>query len=150
MQGVGAIRVRTRAVALTGVLVMLAGCSHGPAQTRIRHAIRHAAAAARQLDVAAIRGVLSPSFDGNGGELDRRRLLGLMRLEQVRGEHVSVIVGPIDVEPRGDRYVANFDITLGGGSGLIPRHLGVYRVHSAWRLEHGRWRCYAATWQRPV
>lgn len=136
------------AVAL-GLAAALAGCSHGPAQERIRESIQAAATAVRQLDVGAMKDVLSPAFDGNRGEMDRRRLLDLMRVERLRGEHVSVLLGPIDIEPRGNRYVANFMVTLGGGGGILPQHLGVYRVQTAWRLEHGQWRCYSAHWRQP-
>lgn len=85
-----------------------------------------------------------------GHDMDKSRLLGLLRLARLRNEPVKVLMGPVDVEPRGTRMIANFTVTLGGGGGLIPRRLGVYRVESAWRREDGDWRCYSARWERKL
>ncbi|MDA3914297.1 hypothetical protein [Oleiagrimonas sp.] len=65
----------------------------------------------------------------------------------MRGEKLSVLMGPLDVERRGSRFVVQFTVTLGGGGRLIPEHLGVYHVESAWLLQDGDWRCYSANWK---
>ena len=51
-----------------------------------------------------------------------------------------MVLGPIDVQARGERMLADFTVTLSGGgrSRWLPQHLGVYQVHSAWKREHGR------------
>lgn len=126
----------------------LGGCSHPPAEERIRQAILTAATAAREADTHAFGEVISADFDGNNGALERSSLLNMLRLMRLRGEKVSVVLGPVSVEPRGSRFVAHFTVTLGGGGRLLPDRLGIYQVESAWRDEDGDWRCYQAHWKR--
>ncbi len=128
----------------------VAACQHENAEQQVRSAIVQAADAARERDASALGRVLSADFVNPGQQLDRARLLGLLRLARLRGESVKVLVGPVDIEHRGKRMLARFTLTLGGGGGLIPRHLGVYRVESGWREEDGAWRCYNARWQKAL
>jgi len=138
-------------VACIVALLALAGCHRAPAESRIREAIQRMAQAAERDDAGALVEPLTADFDGNGGELDRQRLGGLLRLLRLRGEHAGVAPGPIDLEPRGSRWVATVTVTLTGhGSGLLPEEAGVYRVESAWREEGGEWRCYSASWRREL
>lgn len=131
-------------LALTG----LVGCHRAPAEQQVRHAIAAAADAARHDDAGALDDLLTADFDGNDGALDRRRLTGMLRLARFRGEHVSVLLGPVSVERRGSRLLAHFTVTLGGGGGWLPTHLGVYTVDTAWRRQGGDWRCFRARWKR--
>ena len=133
------------AVALASTM---AGCSRTPDEVQIRHAVLDAAAAAREADAGALGRVVSPDFDGNNGMLDRRDLLSMLRVARLRGERVSVVLGPLSVESRSDRFVAKFTVTLGGGGRWLPDRLGVYQVETAWKNEGGDWRCYQARWQR--
>ncbi len=59
-------------------------------------------------------------------------------------------MGPVSIERRGERMVANFTVTLTSGGRLLPDQMGMYQVESAWRKEDGKWRCYTASWKRPV
>jgi hypothetical protein len=140
----------TRFLAMAGVLLACAACTHPPDEAQVRAAIAAAADAARDADAGAFGDILSRDFDGNDGRLDARKLTGLLRLQRLRGEHVSVLMGPVAIERRGDRLLATFTVTLGGGGRLLPDRLGVYRVQSAWRREGGDWRCYNATWTRQL
>lgn len=137
-------------VLLAMSLFSLAACRHPPAEQQVRQAIAKAADAARDRNADDFADVLDRDFVAPDSELDRARLAGLLRLARLRGEKVTVLMGPVDVEPRGSRYVARFTVTLGGGGRLIPEHLGVYRVETAWRLEDGDWRCYSARWKRAL
>lgn len=128
-------------------LASLSGCSHTPDEQQVRGAIKAAAGAVESTDAGAFGDYLEKDFVGNDGDLDRRRLIGLLRLQHLRGEHVTVLLGPVSIERRGERLLANFTVTLGGG-GLLPDRLGVYRVKSAWRQDSGDWLCYSASWKR--
>ncbi|NII11139.1 hypothetical protein [Oleiagrimonas sp. C23AA] len=134
------------------LLLALGACHHDSDQAKVRAAIADAASAARDNDAGALAQVLSDDFDARQGVLDRRRLLALLRLNAFHGEHVGVVLGPIDVQARGERMLADFTVTLsdGGRSRWLPQQLGVYQVHSAWKREHGRWRCFAASAQRKL
>lgn len=134
---------------LLGVLP-LAACRHTPDEAQVRAAIAQAATAAEAADAGEFGDYLTADFDGNEGRLDKRQLTGLLRLQRLRGERVSVLLGPVDIERRGERIVATFTVTLGGGGRLLPDRLGVYRVESAWRQDDGEWRCYHATWERAL
>lgn len=129
---------------------LLAGCHRVPAEEAVRQAVAGAAQAAEAVDAGAFRNRLGEDFTGNRGEVDRRQLVDLLRLAKLRGESIHVLMGPVTVEPRGDRFVATFTVTLTSGGRLLPSDMGVYRVESAWRKEGGDWVCYAATWSRPL
>ena len=140
---------------LAAVLALaLSGCRRTPDDVQVRAAIvalAHAAETGAASDVAA---PLSDDFDGNAGELDRQTLTRMVQLLALRGEHIGVTMGPIAIEPRGERMLATLTVTLtvtlSSGSHLLPDQLGVYRVESAWRREGGRWRCYSATWKQSI
>jgi hypothetical protein len=124
------------------------GCHRTSAEQQVRAAVDRAAQAVRDRDAGGLDDVLSKDLATPGHDLDRARLLGMLRLARLRNEKLSVLVGPVSVVPSGKRMLAHFTVTLGGGGGLVPRHLGVYRVDSAWRREDGDWRCYSASWKR--
>lgn len=132
------------------VFVALAGCRHTPDETRVREAIASVEQAAEQTDAGGVVEPLSEEFDGNGGRLERKDLANLIRLARLRGEHIGATLGPISVEQRGERLMADFTVTLTQGSRLLPDAAGVYQVETAWRREGDEWRCYSATWKRQL
>lgn len=137
-------------IAIALLAVALVGCRRTPDETQVRAAIAAAAQAASQGDSTGLVAPLSDDFDGNAGEMDRQTLDNMMRLAHLRDEHVGVTIGPISVEHRGERIVATFTVALTGGGRLFPDQMGVHRVESAWREEHGKWHCYSASWQRAL
>ena len=130
------------------VLLALAACHRTPDDERIRQAIATASQATEQADASALADVLSDDFDGNHGQADKRALTGLLHAAKFRGETLHTLVGPIDVEQRGDRYVARFSVTLTSGGKLLPAQLGVYQVESGWRREGKALVCFTATWSQ--
>ncbi|CAM5276659.1 hypothetical protein [Rhodanobacter lindaniclasticus] len=133
------------------IVLALAACHRTPDEEQVRAAITAMAQAAEAGSASGAGEALSEDFDGNAGELDRRRLTGMVRLLSLRGERVGVTMGPVSIEPRGERLVATFTVTLTSGGGrLLPDQLGVYRVTSGWRKEDGEWRCYTASWTRSM
>jgi hypothetical protein len=131
-------------------LVVLAGCRRTPDDAQIRSAIAAVATAAEAGSARGVATPLSDDFDGNRGELDRRKLVNLVRIAALRGERIGVTTGPIGIEHRGERIVATFTVTLSSRSRLLPDHMGLYEVESAWRKEDGEWRCYSASWERKL
>ncbi|MGN2246042.1 hypothetical protein ACFWZ3_05040 [Frateuria sp. GZRR35] len=144
------VRKMLSSVGFALVLAVSAGCRHAPDETRIREAIASAEQAAEQADAGGVVEPLSEDFDGNGGRLGRKEIANLIRLARLRGEHVGVTLGPISVERRGERLVADFTVTLTQGSRLLPDAAGVYQVETAWRRDGDEWRCYSATWKRQL
>lgn len=144
-------RIRNVIWLLTGMMLAmaLAACHRAPDEARVRAAIANMATAAQVADAGATVAALSEDFDGNDGALDRRDLANMLRVVRLRGEHVGVTMGPLSIERRGDRLLANFTVTLTRGSGALPDQLGVYRIESAWRQQDGQWLCYHATWNQP-
>lgn len=137
-------------LAVTLCAMALPGCRRAPDEQQVRKAIAAVAQAAEAGSAGDMDSSLSEDFDGNGGELDRRQLTGMVRLLALRGEHVGVTMGPVSIERRGERIVASFTATLTSGGRLLPDQLGVYQVESAWRSEDGAWRCYTATWKHTM
>jgi len=131
-------------------LGMLAGCRHAPDEQRVRDAIGATAEAAEAAKAGDTVDALTDDFDGNGGQLDRRSLANLVRLYAVRGQKVRVLMGPVDVERRGERMIATFTVTLTAGAGVLPDNAGAYSVETGWRKEGGEWRCFTASWKRAL
>jgi hypothetical protein len=123
----------------------MVGCHRAPDELLVRQAIEHASMAAVQTDASGLGDQLTDDFDGNSGNLDRKRLVDLLRVAHFRGETIHAVTGPVTVEQRGDRYVATFTVTLTSGGKLLPAQMGLYKVQSAWRREGHEWRCYSAT-----
>ena len=140
---------KKRLLTVVAVVVIawgLAGCRHTPDEAQVREAIEAVATAVEAGSASDVVAPLVDDFDGNGGELDRRKLAGMVHLLALRGEHVGVTMGPVSIEHRGDRMIASFTVTLASGGKLIPDQLGIYKVESAWREVRGEWRCYSASW----
>ena len=132
------------------LLVVLAmgavGCHRTPDEVLIRQAIDAAALATDQVDASALAERLTGDFDGNGGAMSRQDIGNLLRMASFRGETLHAVLGPVDIEPHGERYVANFTVTLTSGGKWLPEQLGIYKVETAWRRDGRDWRCYEATW----
>lgn len=139
-------------VLLAALLVGMAltACRRTPDEAQVRAAIAAAVQAAETGSGSDLGALLTSDFDGNAGELDRRGLLRMVVGAKLRGERLGATTGPVTVDPRGDRLVANFSVTLTGGGRVLPDRLGVYRVETDWRRDGGRWRCYRAAWQRAL
>jgi len=124
----------------------LGGCHRTPDETLVRQGIEAAARAAEHTDASSLADVISDDFDGNAGSMERRRLLGLLRAAAFRGETIHALTGPVEVEQRGERYLARFTVTLTSGGKLFPAQIGMYQVETAWRRDGRTWHCYSATW----
>lgn len=140
-----------RSLGLLAALALgVAGCHRAPDEVLIRQAIDTAAQATEQMDASALAGQLTDDFDGNSGSMNRQDIGNVLRVARLRGETLHAVLGPVDVQPRGDRYVADFTVTLTSGGKLFPAQLGVYKVESAWRREGHDWRCYESTWTQQL
>lgn len=130
--------------------VIMVACHRTPDEVVIRQAIDATAQAAEHADASGVMGQLTDDFDGNSGAMARQDLGNMLRLAKLRGETLHAVLGPVDVAPRGDRFVADFTVTLTSGGKLFPSQLGVYKVETAWRREGHEWRCYEATWTQQL
>ena len=128
------------------LLLAVAGCHRAPDEVLIRQAIDKLAQATEQVDASAIVDPLTDDFDGNNGAMNRRDLGNLLRAARFRGETLHAVLGPVDVQKRGERFMASFTVTLSSGGRLFPSQLGMYKVETAWRREGHDWHCYEATW----
>jgi ketosteroid isomerase-like protein len=128
------------------LMPVFTGCHRTPDEVQIRQAIEKAAQATEQIDASAVLDPLTDDFDGNRGTMARQDIGNLLRAAKFRGETLHALVGPVDVQSRGERYVASFTVTLSSGGKLFPSQLGAYQVETAWRREGRHWRCYSATW----
>ena len=137
-----------KTLAVLALVVLAAACHRGSDEEQVRQAIAATKAAVEAGKAGDTVDALTDDFDGNGGELDRRRLEGMVRLAALRGARLGVTMGLVSVEKRSERLVATFTVTLTSSTGLIPDEGGLYRVETAWRREGSRWLCYSATWSR--
>jgi hypothetical protein len=128
----------------------LAGCRHTPDEEQVRQAISATSAAAEAGKPGGTVEALTDDFDGNAGQLDKRGLANLLRVFALRGQKINVLMGPVTVEPRGERMVARFTVTLTAGAGILPDNAGAYDVETGWRKDDGAWRCFTATWTKAL
>jgi len=132
------------------LLSALAGCRHTPDEEQVRKAIAATVAGAEAAKASDAVEALTDDFEGNTGELDKRSLANLVRVYALRGQSIHVLMGPTTIEPRGERMVATFTVTLTAGAGVLPDNAGAYRVETGWRKEGGEWRCFTATWKKAL
>lgn len=144
------MRLQSFLVLGIALVFALAGCHRTPDEARIRQAISATSAGAEASKASDTVAALSDDFDGNAGQLDKRALSNMIRLFALRGQGIHVLMGPVTVEPRGDRMVATFTVTLTAGSGVLPDNAGAYDVETGWRKDGGEWRCFTATWKRAL
>lgn len=144
------LRNALRIPLVVAVCVAAIACHRTPAEDAVRQAVHAAEQAAEQTEAGAFADRLADDFTGNAGEVDRAQLVNLLRLARLRHESIHVLMGPVTLESRGDRFVASFTVTLTSGGRLLPEDMGVYDVESAWRREGDEWVCYSATWKRPL
>jgi len=138
-------------IALAFLLIAaVAGCRHTPDEERVRKAIAATVEGAEAGKAGGTVEALTDDFDGNAGQLDKRSLANLVRLYAVRGQSIRVLMGPTTIEPRGDRIVASFTVTLAAGVGVLPDNAGAYQVETGWRKDGGEWRCFTATWKKAL
>jgi hypothetical protein len=129
------------------IMIALASCHRTADETLIRQHIDAASRAAQQADAGAFGAQLADDFDGNNGDVDKNALLNMLRLTHLRGETIHVVMGPVQLEHRGDRYIAQFNVTLASGEGLLAQSAGVYAVQTDWRREGHDWVCFGARWK---
>ena len=85
---------------------------------------------------------------------DLRALSGAKQLAAgvfLRHREIGARLGPVTVEPRGEREaIARFSVLATGGSGgLLPEQGQVYQVQTGWRLQDGDWKLLNASWTPP-
>jgi hypothetical protein len=131
-------------------LAALSGCRHTPDEEKLRKAIASTVAGAEAGKAGDTVEALTDDFDGNAGQLDKAALANLVRLFALRGQSIHVLMGPATIEPRGDRMVATFTVTLTAGAGVLPDNAGAYQVETGWRKEGGEWRCFTASWKKAL
>ncbi|PTR33052.1 hypothetical protein C8J98_104266 [Luteibacter sp. OK325] len=128
----------------------VAGCRHTPDEEQVRKAIATTVAGAEAGKASDTVEALTDDFDGDAGQLDKRSLGNLVRAYALRGQSIRVLMGPTTLEPRGDRMVATFTVTLAAGAGVLPDDAGAYQVETGWRKESGEWRCFTASWKKAL
>jgi hypothetical protein len=137
-------------VLLLGVVVGVFIYHRPPDETLIRRSIDAAAQATEQVDASALAAQVTDDFDGNSGAMSRQDIANVLQMARLRNETLHAVLGPVDIKKRGERYVADFTVTLTSGGKVFPAQLGVYKVEAAWRKDGSVWRCYEATWTQQL
>ena len=127
--------------------LVLGGCARSDAEAAVRGRLGDLQAAIDARDAGDVQAVLAEDFIGNDG-IDRRGARQLAAAVFLRHRNVSARLGPIVVEPRGERdAVARFSVLATGGTGaLLPAQGQVYEVETGWRLVDDEWQLLSASW----
>lgn len=103
-------------------------------------------AAAEARDSSALVDRFSEDFIGPDG-MDRDQFRRYLAVIWLRNREVGVNLGPLAVELIGERATVEFTAAATGGEGWMPDRAQVYRVHTGWRVEGGKWRLLSARWE---
>jgi ketosteroid isomerase-like protein len=134
-------------LAMVALLVALGGCSHPPDEVRIRDTIEAMRQGAEARDASAVLDGIAGDFTVQNGDVDRKALARILKIEFLRSEAVSVSLGSIDIAVDGDRATAKFPMTLRDRSRRwLPSGSETYDVVSGWRRDGSGWVCNNATW----
>ncbi len=133
---------------LAGLAVALAGC--GPAQTpeaRIVETIDRMEEAAEAADRSAFMAHVHDEFRGQGGALTREDfrawlLLQLNRHQRMRAQRFPAEVRLLNAE----EAVAEFNVLVTGGRGLLPEEGQLLAVETIWRRDGDDWLLLEADW----
>lgn len=134
--------------ACAAIALSLGACAKQGAEAEVRVRLGELQAAIDARDAGDVHALLAEDFVGNDG-LDRRGARQLAAGTFLRHRDVSVRLGPVDVELRGERdAVARFTAAATGGSGAaLPEQGQIYRVETGWRLIDGKWQLLNASWK---
>lgn len=140
------------AICLVMGLTLFAACARTPDEQRIRDTIAQMQNAVEEGAPRGFMAHVSTDFTGNDGTVDHDGLANALRIEVLRNERQSVLLGPIDLELHGDRATANMTATLSGRStsSVMPERESIFSITSSWRREGSEWRCYDANWERKL
>ncbi|GAB1407454.1 nuclear transport factor 2 family protein [Thermomonas brevis] len=129
-------------------MLCIGACAKQGAEAEVRARIAELQAAIDARSAGDVHDLLAEDFVGNDG-LDRRGARQLAAGSFLRYRDVSVRLGPVDVELRGERdAVASFTAAATGGSGAaLPDSGQLYQVETGWRLIDGKWQLLNASWK---
>lgn len=131
------------------VLVLLAGCSKAPAETRLRERFEAMHTAVLERDPGGFIEGVAEDFVGNGNA-DRAALHNILRMQLLRNAAIGANIGPLDIRIEGERATMDFTMVLtGGAGGMIPERANAWSVRSGWRDGEDGWQVYFAEW-KPV
>ena len=135
-----------RAGFLTCLLLLLFACSGDNPEDLLRRQIASMETAVEARKPADFLQYVTEDFSGENGQLDRQQLRGVLASQLVGNQSVSVTLGPPEIKVTGDRATVKVSALVLGGR-FLPERGQTLAIESAWILEGGEWRCYAATWR---
>ena len=132
---------------LLAFALLVAGCAGPVPEQAVRAQLQALQSAISARDAGAVDDLLADDFIGNDG-MDRRAVKQLAVGVFLRHRDVTVKIGPVTAETRGDaEAIARFTVLATGGSGgLLPDSGQVYRVETGWHRIDGEWRLLNASW----
>ena len=131
---------------LACLLLLLAACSDGGPEARLRAALEHMESAIEARRPADFVEFVSTDFVGGEERVDRQSLRGLLAAQMLGSERIEVLMGTPKVVLHGERATVTVEVTVLGGRYLPARGEQLHIV-SGWRMQDGEWRCYAAEWK---
>ncbi len=126
--------------------VLMAACSRGDPETRLRDTIDELAQTIADRDPAAMQQLLAEDFIGNEG-LDRDGARRMAAALMLRYRSVAATFGPLEVRMSEPHATVRFKLILSGGSSaLLPESARIYDVETGWRLDGDDWKLRSVRW----
>jgi ketosteroid isomerase-like protein len=137
-------------VLLASMLLGIAACSRPSDEEQIRAALAAMQEAVESGKPSDFMQFVADDFTGHEGDVDRKALHNLLRVQALGNARIGVTMSSIDVELHGDRATVTVDAVLTGGNGRwLPERGSIRRIQSGWRKSDGEWLCINAQWETP-
>ncbi|WP_376693353.1 hypothetical protein [Wenzhouxiangella sp. EGI_FJ10409] len=130
-------------------IAMLAACGERPpAEQQIRDRIETMQSDLAEGRARAFMSPIAEDFSAATRNLDRRAAGLLLRREMMAHDSLRARLADIEVELQGEnRATATMHAVVTGGTGLIPRTGGWYKLTTGWRLDDDEWMLISARWE---
>lgn len=126
--------------------VFIGACGTQSPEVAIRREISAMQVAIEKREPAGFLKYVTEDFQGQGGQVDRNTLRGVLAAQLMGHDRVAVTLGVPDVAVHGDRATVKVSALVVGGQWL-PEHGQTLEIESGWAREGNEWKCYAATWK---
>jgi len=141
-----------KAIFATVTLISITGCAPPPPdEAQIRQRMDDMTTALAERNIRAVVEPLAEDFSGETWNLDRRSLRLLLLRESRAHDQLRARLFDVDIELlSSERAVANFQVVLTGGSGLVPSEGRWFQVESGWRQTDDDWQLISARWENVI
>ena len=128
-------------------LVLSCGAAKGP-QQRLEDTLQRMRDSAVTGQVGDFMERVAEDFSGQNGNLDRRGLNSLLRVQLLKHSRVTASIMSDEYKMFEGRASVELSVLMTGGPGnWLPDSGRVYKIRTGWREQDGQWSMISAVWE---